>query len=42
MKLMRFLSRKGDALYGMVEPNTPDLARIVAGAPFGDLTVTAT
>ena len=41
VKLMRFLSRKGDVSYGAVEPNTPDLTRIVAGAPFGDLTVTA-
>ena len=42
MKLMRFLSQKGDVSYGVVERNTPNLARIVAGAPFGDLTVTAT
>ena len=42
MKLMRFLSRKGDVTYGVTEPNTPDLARIVAGAPVGDLTMTAT
>jgi 2-keto-4-pentenoate hydratase/2-oxohepta-3-ene-1,7-dioic acid hydratase in catechol pathway len=41
MKLIRFLSQVGDVLYGITEPDTPDVARIVAGAPFGDLAVTA-
>lgn len=40
MKLIRFISREGDALYGVIEPDAPGQARIVVGAPFGELLLT--